>query len=150
MAVRTRIEGIGLPGAAYEGGGHPDVHVGVQRRGRGDDLLGLVHGDAPSATWTLDCTADRGEDGVDLRGPYAQGPRRGRFIYLSWVNVGEGGQPTMLRRAKPMLDALPPETAAAAIDGGELVTRVGSTDERGGPLFAAVRPPRITWTVETA
>ncbi|MGO9502688.1 MAG: hypothetical protein ACLPUO_14190 [Streptosporangiaceae bacterium] len=29
--------------------------MGIQRRGKRDELLGLAPGDAPAATWTFEC-----------------------------------------------------------------------------------------------
>jgi hypothetical protein len=55
--------------------GYQNVHVGLQRRNRPDYLLGLAPGDAPSATWTVDCTAEVSSGSIDLKGPYIQGPR---------------------------------------------------------------------------
>lgn len=130
-----RIEGVELPGG--------DVQVGLQRRGRPGELLGVVPADAPAATWEIDATPD-GDD--DLRGPYVQGPRGARFLYLSWVALDEAGGFAIVRRAKLWLDAVPPDVLAAAREQGVLVGRLGLTDDRGDPLCAAVRPPRITWS----
>jgi Family of unknown function (DUF5990) len=47
--------------------------VEVQRRNQPDELLGLVPGDASSATWTVDWQAVTSATGVDLKGPYIQG-----------------------------------------------------------------------------
>jgi hypothetical protein len=151
--VRIRIEAIDLPGASCgpgssAPGGHGNVHVGVQRRAHSTELLGLVRGDAPSVSRTLDCTATPSAAGIDLGGPYIQGPPGGRFIYLSWVDVGETGEPTMFRRAKLWLEALPTGTVERAIDDGVLVARLRLTDGRGGPLSASVRPPLVTWSAE--
>jgi hypothetical protein len=107
-------------------------------------LLGLVPGDAPSATWILDCTAESSPDGIDLRGPYIQGPPRGRFIYLSWGTV-DGGTFTLFRRAKLWCDGIPLDVLRDAVDRGVLVGRVGLTDRMGHPLCASVRPPTIEW-----
>jgi hypothetical protein len=49
----------------------------------------------------------------------------------------------MFRRAKLCLEAVPPEVMAAAFDIGALVGRLGLTDDKGWPLCASVRPPRI-------
>ena len=107
-------------------------------------------GDAPSATWTLDCSAAGSPDGVDLQGPYIQGPPGGRFIYLSWGTVDDAQTFTLFRRAKLSFDAIP----QAVIDGaqrlGMLVGRLGLTDAKGKPLCAAVRPPLIEWSAEAA
>ena len=58
--MQIRIEASDLPGKSCgpsrdSPGGHHNIHVGVQRRNRRDELLDLVPGDAPSAVWTVDC-----------------------------------------------------------------------------------------------
>jgi Family of unknown function (DUF5990) len=148
--VRIRIEACDLPGSSCgpspdRPGGHHNIHVGVQRRNRRDELLGLVPGDSPSATWTLDCTATTLPGGVDLKGPYIQGPLGERFIYLSWGTVDGADRFSLFRRAKLCLDAVPPPVIESAADLGLLVGRLGLTDHNGNPLCAAVRPPLIEW-----
>jgi hypothetical protein len=128
--VRIVIEATDLPGP-------PDVRVGVQRKRRPGDVLDPVAADAASATWSLECTVRDG----DVSGAYVEGPPGGRFVYLSWLRDGE-----MFRRAKLMLDGVPAEVLAEAEQSGSLVGRLGLTDERGGPLCAAVRPPAIVWS----
>jgi hypothetical protein len=151
--VLIRVEGSNLPGRACVGGpgfpGYADIHVAVQRRGRPTDLLGLVPGDAPSAVWTLECTAAGGSGGIDLRGQCVQGRPGERFIYLSWgvVDPADGGF-AMFRRAKLWLNAVPADVLAAAVASGLLVGRLGLTDPKGHPRCASVRPPTITWTAE--
>jgi hypothetical protein len=145
--VEIRIEGSDLPGLGC-GAGH-NVHVAIQRRGRPDELLGLVPGDAPSARWTLDCTPIEGPDGVDLKGPYIQGSPGARFIYLSWVTVDAVAGFRLLRRAKLWLDAVPPAVLEQARELGLLVGRLGLTDRKGNPRCAAVRPPVIEWSAES-
>jgi hypothetical protein len=149
--MRIEIHGSQLPGAACgpspdRPGGHRGIHVAVQRRGRPDELLGLVRGDAATARWSLDCAARSTADGVDLTGQYIQGGPRGRFVYLSWGTVETPGTFTMFRRAKLMLNAVADEVLEAAVASGVLVGHVGLTDARGNPLCAAVRPPLIEWS----
>jgi hypothetical protein len=50
------------------------------------------------------------------------------------------------RRAKLFLDGVDPETAAAAVESGFLVARLGLTDAKGNPLCAGVRPPLVAWS----
>jgi hypothetical protein len=149
--VRIVIEASDLPGGSCgpspdRPGGYHGIHVGVQRRGRPDELLGLVPGDSAAASWTVDCTAARSPSGVDLKGPYIQGPPGGRFIYLSWGAVAGSGPFTLFRRAKLCLDAVPGAVLDRAVDSGVLVGRLGLTDRRGHPLCASVRPPLIEWS----
>ena len=128
--MKIQIEASGLPGRSCgpspdAPGGYHNVHVGVQRRNRRDELLGLVPGDAPSATWTMQCAAVPAPVGPDLKGPYIQGPPGGRFIYLSWGTVDEAGGFTLFRRAKLWLDAIPAAVLAGAVDQGLLIGRRG-------------------------
>ncbi|MGW5201237.1 DUF5990 family protein [Streptomyces spiralis] len=148
--LRVRIDACDLPGlncSPAEGSDpYRNVHVGVQRRDRRTELLAPQPGDAPSASWTLECTTTASPTGIDVKGPYVQGRPGDRFIYLSWGTVDEAGTFTMFRRAKLMLDAVPAETLTAATRTGLLVGRLGLTDACGNPLCARVVPPAIIWT----
>ena len=140
------IEGVDLPGATCgpspeRPGGHHGIHVGVQRRGRPGELLGLTPGDAPSARWVLPVEVT----GSDVRGPWVQGRPGGRFVYLSWVTVEGDGEARLFRRAKVMLDAVPAPVLEAASASGRLVARIGLTDAKGNPTCAAARPPLVEW-----
>jgi hypothetical protein len=152
--MRIRIEAVDLPGLTHRaptGGKVPEygnLHVAVQRRDRPAELLEPHPGDAESATWTLECTAEVTPAGPDVKGPYVQDRLGRRFIYLSWGTVDEAGVFTMFRRAKLMLDMVPAEVLAEAAHQGLLVARLGLTDSQGGPLCARITPPHVTWTAE--
>jgi Family of unknown function (DUF5990) len=149
--VQIRIEAHDMPGRSCAPSwdvpdGYHNVHVGVQRRDRRNELAGLVPGDADGATWTLDCLANEEPDGIDFRGPYIQGPVGGRFIYLSWGTVGDDGAFTLFRRAKLWLSSVPAVIAEQAVSRGLLVGRLGLTDDKGHPRCARVQPPVIEWS----
>ena len=153
--VLIRIEGVDLPGLGCSPspdspGGYHNVHVAVQRRNRRDELLGLTPGNAASANWTIECTPIATTAGIDLKGPYVQGPPGARFIYLSWGTVDDANTFHLFRRAKLWLDAIPAGVLANAVDQGLLVGRMGLTDAKGNPICAAVRPPLITWSAGSA
>lgn len=154
VAMRIRIEAVDLPGLTRPGSAdgktpaYDDIHVAVQRRDRPAELLEPQPGDAPSATWTLECTASASANGTEIKGPYVQDRLGRRFVYLSWGTVDAAGVFTMFRRAKLMLDVIPADVLAAAAREGLLVGRLGLTDAQGGPLCARVEPPQITWTAE--
>ena len=153
--VQIRIEASDFPGNSCgpspdRPDGYHNIHVGVQRRNKRGELLGLVPGDASSATWTLECNAVRCSSGHDLTGPYIQGPPGGRFIYLSWGTVDDGNGFTLFRRAKLWLDAVPPGVIGHAVRQGLLVGRLGLTDRNGNPVCAALRPPDIEWSAAAA
>ncbi len=152
--VLIRIEGLDLPGAScgpspQRPQGHHGIHVAVQRKNKPGELFGMVRGDAPSATWELECATKAAAAGIDVTGPYVSGPPGDRFIYLSWGVVDQGGF-EMFRRAKLRLTAVPPDVLAAAVESGTLVGRLGLTDAKGNPTCASVRPPAIEWTAERA
>jgi hypothetical protein len=150
--MRIRIEGVDLPGSSCGPGpqrpeGHFNIHVGVPRRGKPAELLGLAPGNSPAVTWTLDATVTSAADGgLDVKGPYLQGPPGGRFIYLNWGTVDAPGTFTMFRRAKLRLDAVPPELLRDAQRQGFLVARVTLTDPKGNPVCASLGPPFIEWS----
>lgn len=152
IALQIRIEGIDLPGRSCRPSpdvpqGYHDIHVGIQRRNRRDELLGQVPGDVTTALWTLDCTIDFDRATPDVSGPYIQGGRGARFIYLSWVSIDQAGTATLFRRAKIWLDnGVPKEVFARAAERGQLVGRLRLTDAKGNPLCASVRPPLIEWS----
>ncbi|MFC0556213.1 DUF5990 family protein [Planotetraspora thailandica] len=145
-----RIDALELPGRecgqAPGFPGYRNIHVGVQRRDRRDELLDLHPGDAPSARWELEVTATPSGAGWDLRGPYVQGRPGGRFVYLSWGTVDDAGVFTMFRRAKLWFDGIGPEVLAAAVESGLLVACLGLTDAHDHPLCASVRPPLVQWS----
>lgn len=148
--MQIHIEGSRLPGLTCG----PDsdfpharnIHVGVQRKDRPGELLGLHPGDAPSASWTLDCTATAVEDGIEINGPHVQNRLGGRFVYLSWGTVDENSVFTMFRRAKLMLGDIDPAVIEAAMRTGHLTARLSLSDAKGQPLCARVRPPAVDWS----
>ncbi|HEY2640026.1 MAG TPA: DUF5990 family protein [Streptosporangiaceae bacterium] len=149
--MQIRIEGTDLPGRSC--GPSPNfpscenIHVGIQRRGKRDELLGLTPGDAPAALWTIDCQVTDSPAGRDIKGPYIQGPPGGRFIYLNWVTVDDADVSRLFRRAKLWLDGVPPAVLEDAVRTGVLVGRLGLTDAKGLPTCMAGRPPTIEWSV---
>jgi len=149
--VDVRIVGVELPGrtcADPRPGGleYENVHVGVQRR---RDVVDLVPGDASDAEWNLTVDTVTKDGALDLRGPFVQGKRGDRFLYLSWGTVDAADQFEMFRRAKLMFDAVPDELLRSAqAPGHRLVGTVNMTHDDGMPRCAAVRPPVIEWTVD--
>lgn len=148
VGIQIRIEGSGLPGIDWYPGGpvarQRNIHVGVQSRA--GDLLDPHPGDEPCAAWAFQATAT----GTDIKGPYIQGRPGARFIYLSWGSVDDAGTFTMFRRAKLMLDAVDPGILDTARRYGRLIARLKLTDASGGPVCAAVRPPLISWSANSA
>lgn len=143
IRVRIRIEAHGLPWRDVSK--HSNVHVGVQGRGQGAEILDLVASDVSTAVWEFDATTLERADGIDVRGPYVQGGPGGRFIYLTWGTL-QDGEFAMFGRSKLMLTEVDQDTMAAAVRSGTLVGRVGLIDERGKLRLASIKPPAITWS----
>jgi hypothetical protein len=77
--VDLRIVGHRPPGLAWSC--YQGVHVGVQRSP--GEVVGLVPGDADEAVFELAVDVVRDDQGVDFRGPFVQGRRGERFLYLN-------------------------------------------------------------------
>jgi hypothetical protein len=133
-----RIVGRELPGRDWSD--YRNVHVGVQRR---RDVVDRAPADTDRAYFDipLDIASD------DYRGPFAQGRRGQRFVYLSWGEVDDEGSFTMFRRAKLRLDVLPDDVAAALRTGHTVEAALRLTGADGGPLCAAISPHLISWRI---
>jgi hypothetical protein len=70
-----------------------------------------------------------------LGGPFVQGPRRQRFVYLDIGRCAGQTESCWSRRLKVPLDGIPPKFAA----GGILECRVAGTGRDGGPNCASVK-----------
>ena len=139
----VRIVGEPLPPPVLGGRA---LLVGAQR-GRVVEAPRPVTGSSMVFDLSLDVVVT--PNGLDLRGPWVQGRRGERFLYLCW---GHGGRDAddfdMFRRAKLMLGVLDPAEMLDASDDDVLVGRLSLVDPEGGPVCAAVRPPAIRWTLE--
>jgi hypothetical protein len=142
----VRIVGRHLPGRVS--GPHRNVHLGVQRR---REVVDLVPADVLQAVFDvpIDVLLDP-THGMDYRGPFAQGPRGQRFIYLSWGEVADDGSFTMFRRAKLNLFRVPEQIAAALAAQSPVRAELDLTDPKGGPLCASISPQMISWSVGAA
>ena len=144
----VRIVGVELPGRSWgdprpEGACYENIHVGIQRK---RDVVEQIPADTVEATWDLEIDVTSKDGALDFRGPFVQGKRGDRFLYLCWGTVADGDF-TMFRRAKLMLSAVETATLRRADRAGHgLVGRLGLTGGDGGPRCAAVRPPAIEWT----
>lgn len=126
----------------------PGVALRVQR-GR-DALVAPVAASDDALTFEFPLTAEVRPDGrVAFRGPEAQGPAAGRFVY---VNAGTyAGQPDSAfgRRAKVPLHAIPAAVVADALarPGALLAAAIDGRHRDGGPAAATVPLLDGGWTV---
>jgi hypothetical protein len=116
----------------------PGVRFAVQR-GR-HELLPPAHASADALTFELSArTAARGE-GVNVLGPFAQGPPADRFIYVnSGTGAGQAGTPWS-RRAKVKTAGITAALVdeALATPGARLEARIAGRARDGGPCCATV------------
>lgn len=136
----VRIVGGPLPAATF--GGHT-VLVGLQR-GRVVESPRPVSGASMTFEAGLDVVVTPA--GVDFRGPWVQGRRGDRFLYLCWGHDSGNGF-ELARRAKLMLGVLDPAEMVSARPAAVLEGRLSLVDTRGGPVCAGVRPPAIRWSL---
>lgn len=138
--LNVKIIGERLPGQTFAE--HTNVHVGVQR---GDEVVQIQPAEGSSVKFTFGIVLRELEDGgLDFRSPFVHGKPGDRFFYLSWGDVGADGTFTMFRRAKLMLSAVPSGLVTAKT--GSIEAYLSLTDDKGGPVCAAVRPPAINWS----
>lgn len=138
-----RIVGLSLPGSAVEGGA---ILVGMQR---GPDVVSPQPVAGSSMTFDVALDVVVTPEGVDYRGPWVQGRRGERFLYLCWGH-DEGQGFVMARRAKLMLGVLDPAEMVGAREDTVLEGRLSLLDARGDPVCAAIRLPRIRWSLRRA
>ena len=146
MILASNLPGKSCGPSPERPGGYHNIHVGIQRRGQRDELLGLTPADASAAKWQFEGTLTSRGGTWDLRGPCIQGPPDGRFIYISWVTREVDGACRLFRRAKLRLGEIPEAVLGQAAASGTLVARLDLTDSKGNPVCAAVRGPGIRWS----
>jgi len=109
------------------------------------EVVDPVPGDSKEVVFEFKIDVVNSKD-PDYRGPFVHGKKGERFLYLSWGEVRSKSGFEMFRRAKLHLSALDPDAAKGAISKGLVLEGVlGLTDEKGGPICASVRPPKIKW-----
>ncbi|MBA2681369.1 MAG: monooxygenase [Ktedonobacteraceae bacterium] len=141
----VHIRGEHLPGLQWEI--KQAIHLGIQRK---KDVVDLVSGNAAQADFFFTLDLLIAEQHRDFRGPYVQGKVGDRFIYLSWGEVKETTSFELFRRAKLDLEVIDAALLAHINQTGQrLLGCLSLTDDKGGPLCARIRPPRILWSSES-
>ena len=134
VEVRITIVGEALPSRAI--GEHTNVHIGIQK---GKETVDILPADSVAE---FDITVERLDNG-DWRGPFVQGKRGDRFLYLVWCDVDpRSGLPSMFSRIKLMLAAIPESLSKSTA----LEAKLRLTNARGGLRTASVRPPDVVWS----
>ncbi|GAB3399181.1 DUF5990 family protein [Flindersiella endophytica] len=106
---------------------------------RAKEVVGAVSTDEPEAEFDLTVDVVRKPDALDFRGPCVFGKPGERFLYLNWTGGSGSG------RIKLQLVPVDATLVEAALEGGRLVADLDLTGPKGGPVYASVRPPALTW-----
>ncbi|GAA5010387.1 DUF5990 family protein [Actinopolymorpha pittospori] len=109
--------------------------------------IDIVSTQEDSAKFELTVDVIDGPDGLDFRGPYVQGRKGERFLYLNWGQAGADGW-TGVRRAKLQLLTIDRSLVEAAMGGSVLTADLSLSDARGAPATASVRSPLLRWRTE--
>jgi hypothetical protein len=141
--ISIRIHAQNMPSAWCRE--HGVSHLGISRA---KEVVDAVSTEESEAEFHLGVDAVRKPDGIDFRGPYVFGRRGERFLYLNWGRPsdagwsGEGGG-----RVKLQLLAIDAALIESALDGGVLVADLDLSNAKGGPVYATVRAPQLTWRI---
>jgi hypothetical protein len=134
-----------LPGLEWEGRG--DLHLGLQD---GDELKEAVPANVERVTFRPVLRVRKHTDGsANFLGPFAHGPRTGRFIYLIWALL-EGQPPAgrMIGRVKVLLGHIGwGDVQRALARRRPIKVTLALTDKKGRPAFAAIPPDRAKWVL---
>lgn len=143
--ITLRIHCHELPGMAW--GGRSGVRLGIQK---GRDVVDDVPADAAEVTFTvpLRVKISPHSDAPDFSGPFVQGAKGDRFIYLNWGERLAGADEWEgFSRAKLLLTDLSRARIANALQSGRpLKVSVRMTDARGRLVCASLRGDEVQWT----
>jgi hypothetical protein len=116
----------------------PGLCVAVQK-GR-DELVEVTPVSDGAVTFDVPVTFDG-----DWRGPFVQGPKKERFLYLVWGTRDGSGELARHGRSKIMLGPVSDLVEEAAAKGRDLAVDLDLTDGKGGPRHAQVKGDAATW-----
>ena len=146
--VRLRVRLADAPPRACMG--YSNIEGGIQRK---DEVLpGETGPDGlPYFACELRAQLDAATGAPVFLGPFAFGPPRGRFLYVSWSAVRQadpGAGRAMFRRMKiPLTGITWAQIEQAVVEpGGVLEAMVPGVARDGGPACATV-PPRDGWRI---
>lgn len=82
-------------------------------------------------------------------GPFSQGPKEGRFIYLVWAEAPRGLPTQFFGRIKLLLKHISRhDIERAANRGNAIKVTFGLTDGEGRPVFASVKSGWAKWELQ--
>jgi hypothetical protein len=139
IEVTIEIVCTDLPGA-----GHSSLYLGIQR----DEVITeAASADSKRIVFKPTLRARRNADGsVNFLGPFAQGPKTERFIYLNWVTTNGKVLTAQVGRIKLHLNHIKWATVKKAVEGNKPVrVKLALTNAKDGPVMASVRADVAKW-----
>jgi len=119
---------------------NPGLCVALQK-GR-DEHIGVTDVSAGRVSFDVPVSFDG-----DWRGPFVQGPKRERFVYLVWGPRTESGLVGQVGRTKVMLEQAVAAAEEAVAKGREsLVGELDLVDPKGKPRLARLKDESVTWS----
>ena len=119
---------------------NPGLCVAVQK-GR-DEHIGVTDVSAGKVSFDVPVSYDG-----DWRGPFVQGPKRERFVYLVWGPRTDSGMVGQVGRTKLMLEQAVAAAEEAVAKGREgLVGELDLVDPKGKPRLARLKDDSVTWS----
>lgn len=130
-----------------------NVVFGLQK-GSGNDYQTVQVQTANGGNLIFDFTAevkgDKEKDELpDFKGPFVQGPRMGRFIYLDIGGYAKHSESPVGGRMKIPLTGITWPIVDQLNENTRLETRVAGTGKNGGPNYATVKP-FMGWSIKTS
>jgi hypothetical protein len=128
-----------MPGAGVSG-----LHLGIQRE---KAVTEIASADSKRIVFKPTLRVRRNADGsANFLGPYAQGPKDERFIYLNWAATNGKVLTALVGRVKLHLSHLKWEAVAKAAERGKPIrVKLALTNAKGNPVMASVRPDVAKW-----
>lgn len=121
------------------------LHLGIQCD---NEITECASTDAKRIVFKPILRARRSSDGsVNFLGPFAQGPKTERFIYLNWVMAEEKkGRMDMIGRIKLHLNHITWAAVEKAVQSNRPIrVKLSLTNAKGTPVMASVRPDVAQW-----
>ena len=121
-------------------GGHSEIWIGIQN---GKEVVQQVKLPTESVVFEfeLEVSNDESDPVPNFLGPYAQGGKGDRFVYICW-GMPYFGRWSGFRRAKIPLAGLD----WVSIKSNSVTCKLKCTDAKVGPICATVKPDYIVWS----
>jgi hypothetical protein len=141
--IALEITCTDLPGTQWEGRG--PLYLGIQK---GDEIREATPADSKRVVFRPVLRVRKHTDGTaNFLGPFAHGPRAGRFIYLNWVIQRDGVLVQMVGRIKLLLSHIEwSRVEKALVQEKPIKVTIALRNAKGGPVFASVGPSVAKWS----